>query len=107
MPPKYLSTAAGAISVNTGVRGQVATEDLVFPVAAYTTASTPSIVSVGKRVTDQGCSFVWLFGYAPGLILANGKILVLDVDKSLPYLSKDGIWKHYIKRQNRKTISTP
>ena len=51
--------------------------------------STPNVLSLGKRVLNQGYGFYWLPYSRPYLVLPDGTAYVLDVKDFIPYLSKD------------------
>ena len=50
-------------------------------------------MSVGKKCLSEGFAFYWLPGKTPCLISPEGDIIPLDVDKGVPYLRENGLWK--------------
>ena len=56
--------------------------------AAYIMNDTPAVLSVGKRVCNEGFSFLWLHGKTPCFITPDGSIIPFDVQNDCPYIVK-------------------
>ena len=56
----------------------------------YIMASTPSVISVGKRVMHEGYSFIWLNGKQPCFVSPTGMVLPFDIEEDCPYLRDGG-----------------
>ena len=55
----------------------------------YILASTPAVLSVGKRCLEFGYSFIWVAGKRPCFISPGGYLLtLLQVDRNIPYLNR-------------------
>ena len=50
---------------------------------------TPSVISVGDRTMNKGCSFVWKAGCNPYLITPDEKVITFEVIRDIPYLRRD------------------
>ena len=55
-------------------------------IPAIVLPETPALLSLGRRVMNDGCHFCWLSGQRPWLGFPDGSWLQLDVDGYLPYL---------------------
>ncbi len=61
-------------------------DDTIDP---YILASTPAVLSVGKRCLELGYSFIWVAGKRPCFISPGGYLLtLLQVDRNIPYLHR-------------------
>ena len=58
-------------------------------VEPYVLKETPSVISVGDRTMNKGCSFVWKAGCNPYLITPDEKIITFEVIRDIPYLRRD------------------
>ena len=47
---------------------------------------TPSVMSLGKRCMEEGCSFVWPSGKMPFMITKDGSRIDLTVHDNIPYI---------------------
>ena len=54
-------------------------------VEPYVRPDTPSVLSTGRRCTQEGYHFVWLSGKHPYLITPSGKLVALAVEDDIPY----------------------
>jgi len=82
--PLYLNTAAGVVGVDKKVALQsVALEDTVGPLVL---ASSPPVLSCGRRCMVEGYSFHWEKFCNPYLVLPSGKRRELEVQDYVPYL---------------------
>ena len=55
----------------------------------YVLKETPSVISVGDRTMNKGCSFVWKSGRNPYWITSEEKIITFEVIRDIPYLRRD------------------
>ena len=60
---------------------------LQMPVYKLEAPTAPSVMSMGMLVKDCECHFIWLHGYRPCLILPEGLIIPLVVQRNIPYIS--------------------
>jgi len=64
-------------------------EELGETVEPYLLASSPSLLSVGRRCEEFGYSFIWVAGKRPCFISPGGYLLtLLQVDRNIPYLHR-------------------
>ena len=54
----------------------------------YVLKETPSVISVGGRTMNKGCSCVWKAGCNPYLVTPDGKIITFEVIRDIPYLRR-------------------
>lgn len=52
----------------------------------YILKETPSVISVGDRAMNKGCSFMWKAGCNPYLITPGEKVITFEVIRDMPYL---------------------
>ena len=50
---------------------------------------TPSVISVGDRTMNKGCSFLWIAGRNPYWITPEAKVITLEVIGDIPYLRRN------------------
>ena len=55
----------------------------------YVLKETPSVISVGDRTMNKGCSFVWKAGCNPYLITPDEKVITFEVIRDIPYLRRN------------------
>ena len=55
----------------------------------YVLKETPSVISLGDKTMNKGCSFVWKAGCNPYLITPDEKIITFEVIRDTPYLRRD------------------
>ena len=55
----------------------------------YVLAETPSVISVGKRTMNEGCSYVWKAGNNPYMITSDRKVITFGVIRDIPYLIRN------------------
>ena len=86
VPMKYLDfeTAGGETSSAVGVELSFKIGDKSHISIPYLLQDTPSVLSVGLRVKEQGFAFIWLPGKKPCLVDNNGRILPLLDDDGTP-----------------------
>eukprot|EP00974_Lingulodinium_polyedra_P097499 9451523-Lingulodinium_polyedra.AAC.1 len=51
--------------------------------------NTPPVLSLGKRCTEDGCSFVRLANKRPFMFFRNREAIVLKVQRRVPYLDSE------------------
>ena len=54
----------------------------------YVLKEAPSVISVGDRTMNKGCSFVWKAGCNPCLVTPGEKIITFEVIRDIPYLRR-------------------
>ena len=77
-----------------GVTSSTKRSDIKFeafdePAQAHILEDTPSVMSMGKRCVDLGCSFIWPSGKTPYMIDSNGDIIEMTVRDYIPYINID------------------
>ena len=55
----------------------------------YILKDTPSVISVGDRTMNKGCSFLWTAGRNPYWITPEAKVITLEVIGDIPYLRRN------------------
>ena len=55
----------------------------------YVLKGTPSVISVGGRTMNKGCSYVWKAGCNPYLITPEEKVITFEIIRDIPYLRRD------------------
>ena len=78
------TTANGATTSRATINLQV--DELRQGVSRRILASTPAVLSLGRRCMHEGFSFVWPSGETPYLILPDGMIVRLKVTGDIPYI---------------------
>ena len=64
----------------------------------YVLKETPSVISVGDRTMNKGCSFVWKAGCNPYLITPDEKVISFEVIRDIPTLGGILIFVNRAKR---------
>ena len=64
-------------------------QELNETIEPYVLKETPSVISVGDRTMNKGCSFVWKAGCNPYLITPDEKVITFEVIRDIPYLRRD------------------
>ena len=89
-PTVRLSTANHVVKASNALNGTV--DHLGSdPSPFYILKSTPTALSVGARVMDDGFTFVWLNGRRPRVVCPSGAVVILDVIKNVPYFNSQCI----------------
>ena len=81
-----LYTANGPIDVDKKVQlkiGKLGQADVLL------LEETPAVFSIGKRVMNEGFSFIWKNNHQPYLINSKGVKIPLEVEGDIPYLIDD------------------
>ena len=78
------ATANGTTSFETTAATKCS--ELNGAIDARVLPDTPSVLSIGRRCMHEGCAFVWPPGGVPYLVLKNGDVLLLQVQKDIPHL---------------------
>ena len=68
---------------------QIFIEELNEMVEPYILKDTPSVISVGDRTMNKGCSFLWIAGRNPYWITPEAKVITLEVIGDIPYLRRN------------------
>ena len=68
---------------------QIFIEELSEMIEPYILKDTPSVISVGDRTMNKGCSFLWIAGRNPYWITPEGKVITLEVIGDIPYLRRN------------------
>ena len=63
--------------------------ELSETIEPYILKETPSVISVGGRTMNRGCSFMWKAGCNPYLITPEEKAITFEVIRDTPYLRKN------------------
>ena len=63
--------------------------ELSETIEPYVLKETPSVISVGDRTMNKGCSYVWKAGRNPYLITLEEKVITFEVIRDIPYLRRD------------------
>ena len=80
-----LSTANGVVTCSKGLL-------VHYPKLAGVTSishvlkSTPTLISLGARVSNDGATFIWIPEYRPAFIFPDGTVAILSVIRDCPYL---------------------
>ena len=91
--PTYDDTVVNFHTAN-GVTSSTKRSDIKFeafdePAQAHILEDTPSVMSMGKRCVDLGCSFIWPSGKTPHMLDSNGNIIEMTVKDYIPYVNID------------------
>ena len=81
--PIMFHTANGSTATQTEAEIDLGTFDMTSQ--AYVLDDTPSVMSLGKRCMEEGCSFVWPSGKMPFMITKNGERIDLTIHDNIPY----------------------
>ena len=65
---------------------QIFIEELNEMIEPFILKDTPSVISVGDRTMNKGCSFLWIAGRNPYWITPEAKVITLQVIGDIPYL---------------------
>ena len=85
--PITFQTAAGLTPGTECLELQI--EELGEIIEPYVMASTPAVLSVGRRCQEHGYSFTWVANKRPCFIAPGGYVLtMLQVDGNIPYLDR-------------------
>ena len=76
-------TAAGKTPCNSAVKASLPGMDNAMTQVMLLN-DTPPLLSVGKRVQDEGTSFFWIAGKMPCLVTKRGKVIPLKAQGRLP-----------------------
>ena len=68
---------------------QIFIEELNETVEPYILKDTPSVISVGDRTMNKGCSFLWIAGRNPYWITPEAKVITLEVIGDIPYFRRN------------------
>ena len=83
--PMTVQTVNGVVDCNDIVPQQIGPIQAV--VDAYVTESSPCLLSVGRRVVDEGYAFYWdAWSETPRLLTPDGDVVDLVVQNYVPYL---------------------
>ena len=82
-----LNTGGGRVDSSEALSCSMNLDDYMMRIHAYLLTNTPSVISIGVRVNQQGFAFVWFPGYHPGIITANGLVIALITRNNMPYIS--------------------
>ena len=84
-----LNTCNGTAEANEIVR--ICIPSLGDELKALIMESTPPVMTIGKRVMEEGYGFIWQPFQAPMLYTPAGKKIQLEVVNNVPYLVDDGL----------------
>ena len=87
-PPVRLNTANGIVTARHGLHTNyplLGGEDSM----SYVLSNTPAVMSVGKRCMRSGHSYIWVAGKRPVFWMPDGRIAILAVKRSCPYLNSE------------------
>ncbi len=97
--PLVLRTANGPVEVKHGV-----TLDLP-PLGESTDAlllrCTPPVLSIGRRVMEDRCSFLWCAGKPAAMIRRDGLIVDCLTRSNIPYLAEDAVPRRLSRKERR------
>jgi len=82
--PTTLVTANGAIEADEVLPVRIS--DLGLKADALVLRDSPSVLSLGKRIMEEGFSFSWSPNSAPVLTSPTGRKIFLDVVHNVPFL---------------------
>ena len=85
--PVHLQTANGPSRARKAI--EVTVPELDESIHPLVVASSPPLLSLGKRCMEDGYSFEWRAGCAPVLTLPSGRKLALLVDVNCPFIPCD------------------
>ena len=68
---------------------QIFIEELNEMDEPYILKDTPSVIPVGDRTMNKGCSFLWIAGRNPYSITPEAKVIALEVIGAIPYLRRN------------------
>ena len=68
---------------------QIFIEELSEMIEPFILKDTPSVISVGGRTMNKGCSFLWIAGRNPYWITPEAKVITLEVIGDIPYLRRN------------------
>ena len=83
--PVTLETANGLVEINHEIELRV--HEIEEDVRACVLDATPAVLSVGRRCMDHGYGFYWPPGEKPTLVCPGGKVVHLDVDQYVPFVT--------------------
>ena len=64
-------------------------EELNGMIEPFTLKDTPSVISVGDRAMNKGCSFFWIAGRNPYGMTPEAKVITLEVLGDVLYLGRN------------------
>ena len=68
---------------------QIFIEELSEMIEPFVLKDTPSVISVGDRTMNKGCSFLWIAGRNPYWITPEAKVITLEVIGDIPYFRRN------------------